>query len=82
MLKNQMISFFLGLITGLVLGVIGGLYYFSKLYKKFSIREIEREIVQDIIGQKPGDIIKVSKIEEYIKTHDGEEVHLGDLIDE
>lgn len=79
-----MLSFLLGLVLGALGGFIGGLFFYAKkVHKRITNEEISRETVNALIkGEAPqGDFIRVSKVEEYLKTHDGE-IRLGDILED
>ena len=80
-----MTSFLLGLVIGLVTGFIGGLFYYAKrVHKHITTEELTRETINSIImGDGPkGDFISVNPVTEYIRNHEGQEIKLGDVIEE
>lgn len=80
-----MISFLLGLVIGIVGGFIGGLFYYAKkVHKNITKEEITRESINALItGEVPqGDFIRLNPVTEYLKKHEGEEIALGDVLEE
>ena len=78
-----MINFLFGLLLGLVVGSIGGLYFYAKKVLPKKEREtLGRDVINSIIkGEDPkGEFIKMNPVTEYIKNHDGE-IKLADVID-
>ena len=79
-----MVTFLLGLVLGLVGGFFGGLFFYArKIHKKLNNEEVTRETINALITEKPpqGDFIRLNKVDEYIKTHEGD-IALGDVIEE
>lgn len=80
-----MTNFLLGLVIGLVTGFVGGLFYYAKkVHKHITTEELTRETINSIImGEEPkGEFINVNPVTEYIRNHEGQEIKLGDVIEE
>lgn len=77
-----MISFLLGGTWGFV----GGVYFYAWIVKRAKKQTkvedpIETTVEKFVQGEKGG-FIKVNKVENYIKEHQGEEIKLSDVIDD
>lgn len=79
-----MITNILAFLLGVCLGFIGGLFYYAKkIHKKMTDSEVINKVIESATQEekKQGDFIKVNKVEEYIKTHEGE-IALGDVLED